>query len=299
MMFRHVLVPLDGSKLAEDVLGVVESLATHLGSKVTLLHVVERAAPERVHGQSHLTDAAAGRAYLEGVASKLRDRGIDVSTHVHERSVDDVAAAIDAHAHEYNVDLIAMCKHGRTGLRHRLAGSIAQQILQGGSIPILLRSPRDTGSPAPFELKQLLVPVDFEHDTDLVLEVAAEVARPYGACIDLMTAIPSLAEDRRDNAVARLLPGATMIALQMAREDAMEELDRRAVQLMQRGVQIQTRVREEDPATAILREAEEIDADVIVLATHARAGLDAWYVGSTGDRVAAGGNHTLLLLREL
>ena len=164
-MFKHILVPLDGSSLAEDVLGAVESFGRHLGSRVTLLHVVEQEAPKRVHGETHLGDVSEALAYLEGIAESLAEAGIEVETHVHERSVADVPAAIDAHAHEYDADLIAMCKHGRSGIRQRLVGSIAQHILRGGGTPMLLRTPRSSGERSPFELNDVLVPIDFEHNT--------------------------------------------------------------------------------------------------------------------------------------
>ena len=53
-MFKHILIPLDGSRLAETVLPAGVYLAGVLGSTVTLLHVIERDAPQEVHGERHL-----------------------------------------------------------------------------------------------------------------------------------------------------------------------------------------------------------------------------------------------------
>lgn len=298
MMFKHILVPLDGSSLAEDVLGPVESFALHLGARVTLLHVVEREAPKRVHGESHLGDVAEASAYLERIALSLAEAGIQVETHVHERSVADVPAAIDTHAHEYDADLIAMCKHGRSGIRQRLVGSIAQHILRGGGTPMLLRTPRSSGDRDAFELKELLVPIDFEHNTEAVLDIASGLARPYGARLSILTAVASAAEGA-ESAVARLLPGAAAAALDMAHEDAAQRLAVETRRLEEGGTDVRSVLRPEEPATAILREAAEIGADVVVLATHARSGFEAWYEGSTGESVITRGEHTLLLLREL
>ena len=64
-MLRHLLVPLDGSPLAEAVLPAVGALATRFRARVTLLHVLETAAPETIHGQPHLTDPARAQAYLD------------------------------------------------------------------------------------------------------------------------------------------------------------------------------------------------------------------------------------------
>ncbi len=298
-MFKHILVPLDGSSLAEDVLGPVESFGRHHGSRVTLLHVVEREAPKTVHGESHLRDVAEAMAYLEAIGESMRAAGIDVETHVHERSVEDVPAAIDAHAHEYDADLIAMCKHGRSGIRQRLVGSIAQHILRGGGTPMLLRTPRSSSERSPFELKNVLVPIDFEHNTEAVLDFACGLAVPYKAQLSIMTAVASATEGGTESAVARLLPGAAAAAAAMAYEDAAERLDGEARRLEDGGAMVRTVLRSEEPFAAILREAADISADIVVLATHARTGFEAWYEGSTAERVISGGEHTLLLLREL
>src|SRR5438093_13681377 len=108
-MFEHILVPLDGSRLAEDILEPVISFGQKLESRVTLLHVLEDNPPHSVHGDRHVIEAAEGASYLGEVAKRLHEAGVVVDVHVHTRSVGDVAAAIDSHAHEYGADLIAMC----------------------------------------------------------------------------------------------------------------------------------------------------------------------------------------------
>src|SRR3970040_770796 len=74
-MFRHVRVPLDGARLAEAVLPVTAAFARALGAKVTLLHVVEPAAPATVHGDVHLTQAAQAETHLRGGAGWLAPPG--------------------------------------------------------------------------------------------------------------------------------------------------------------------------------------------------------------------------------
>jgi nucleotide-binding universal stress UspA family protein len=298
-MFKHILVPLDGSELAEDALPPVVALAQRLGARVTLLHVLERDAPTRVHGERHVTTGAEGAGYIGAVADRLKETGLDVDVHIHDRQVTDVAVAIDSHAHEYSVDLIAMCKHGDSGLRQRLLGGIAQQILQRGSTPILLRSPREHSEPSTFELGDILVPLDLEHDAGTTLRVAADLARAFSARVHLITAVPTLAEARRSSAPARLLPSATEESLRIEEEEAHQELRRRGDELARSGIEVRVGVHHEEAPAAIVREAEEIPADLVVLGTHARAGFDAWFAGSTGHRVISGTTQTLLLIREL
>lgn len=298
--FRHVLVPLDGSRLAEDILGPASFFCLRLGARMTLLHVVEEYPPDTVHGERHLGSVAEASVYLDAMAAGLRSTGIEVDTHVHERSVGNVAAAIDKHAHELGVDLIAMCKHGRSGLRQMLVvGSIAQQILRGGGTPILLRSPRVDRPAEAFSVGRMLAPIDARHDSGTTLAAAIELAQRFGCSVDLLTAVPSLADARRATPAARLLPSAATAQLRMERDDATRTLEDHARAVENAGIAARVVTRSEEPAIAILNEARASGAELIVLSTHARTGFDAWYAGSTGYKVITEANQTLLLLREL
>jgi nucleotide-binding universal stress UspA family protein len=298
MTFRHILVPLDGSHLAEDVLTPVTELARRMSSTVTLLHVLERAAPPAVHGERHVTVASEGADYLEGVAQRLRAENIAVEVHVHEHGVTEVAAAIHFHAHEYDADLIAMCKHGRSGLRDMLMGSIAQQILAGGSTPVLLRSPREHADPQPFVLDDILVPLDLQHDAERTMATTRSLAVAFGATVHLLSAVPSLAEARRTSVPARLLPGATAATLGMEEDAVLSELRRRAAALERSGIDARVELSHDEPTAAILAYARSIPECLIVLGTHARAGFEAWLSGSVGYRVVVAAPHNLLLVRD-
>jgi nucleotide-binding universal stress UspA family protein len=213
MTFTRILVPLDGSRLAEAVLPAVASVATKLAARVLLLHVLEREAPADVHGEPHLCDPDEARAYLDEHAQALRRRGVAVDLHVHERPVDDVAPAVDQHAHELDADLIAMCAHGRSNLRTRMLGSIAERILRGGSVPILLRTVRRP-SVTDFDLRTVLVPIDFGHDVDAALDATRALAQPYGATVTLLAALERPAAE-----TSRLLPGTTAVMRDYERAD--------------------------------------------------------------------------------
>src|SRR5947209_7095071 len=96
-MFAHLLVPLDGSGLAETVLPYVRLIAHVNGTRVTLLHLIERNAPTSVHGARHLRTIAEAEAYLSGVAESLRRDGITVDTHVDTNEAGDTAGRIVDH----------------------------------------------------------------------------------------------------------------------------------------------------------------------------------------------------------
>jgi nucleotide-binding universal stress UspA family protein len=291
MTFTRILVPLDGSRLAEAVLPAACSIAQQLSARLLLVHVLEREAPVTVHGEPHLRGAHEAFTYLEEQAALVRGRGLAVEIHVHERPVTDVAAALDGHTHELAADLIAMCAHGRSNLRTQLIGSIAQRILRGGSVPILLRTIRRPGG-AGFELRKLLVPIDFGHDVDTALAAACTLAAPYRAKLVLLAAPEPPAPP-----TSRLLPETTALT----RRFELDDLRRRLAELARKlptDLHLETIVADASPADAILDAAESLPADLIVLVTHAHAGLSSWYDPSIGQRLLRHPDLTLLLIRE-
>ena len=141
-MFKHILVPLDGSRLAEAAIPTAASLAQTLDAPVTLLHIIEQDAPQEIHKDHHLTQADEAVAYLEQVAKRYFPAEVKVHTHVHTAAVKDVPGSIVEHAlTEFRPDLIVMCTHGRSGVRELLFGSIAQQVVAQGTTPLLLIKP--------------------------------------------------------------------------------------------------------------------------------------------------------------
>jgi nucleotide-binding universal stress UspA family protein len=293
MRVTRILVPLDGSRLAEAVMPAARSFAEQFGARLVLLHVLEQQAPAAVHGEPHLGTAAEALAYLERQAEELRRHGVGVESHVHERPVDDVAPAVDRHAHEFGADLIAMCAHGRSNLRTRVVGSIAERILRGGSVPILLRTVREPHG-AEFDLRRLLVPLDFGHDVDAALSAARTLAKSYGASVTLLCAL-----ERPAAPTSRLLPGAS--ALMTAYEE--DELCRRLVEVADRlrgdVRDVQALFSDQRPTEAILAVGESLPADLIVIVTDAHSGLWHWYDVSTGQQLLRRPDLTLLLIKEL
>jgi nucleotide-binding universal stress UspA family protein len=291
--FSRILVPLDGSALAETVLPAARALAERLGGHLLLLHVLEQQPPAAVHGQPHLGDPAEALAYLERQAETLRGDGVAVESHVHERPVDDVPTAVDMHAHELGADLIAMCAHGRTNLRSRLIGSIAERILRGGSVPILLRTTVRADVPD-FDLRRLLVPLDFGHDVEAALDAARTLAPAFGASVTLLSAL-----EQPPGAMARLLPGTSALLREYDRDELCRRLGVLAADLREGLGEVDAVVAEGSPTDAIVDLGESLPADLIVLVTDAHAGLESWYEPPTGRRLLQRPDLTLLLIREL
>jgi nucleotide-binding universal stress UspA family protein len=273
-MFNRLLVPLDGSKLAESALPAAAGLAERLQIPVTLLHLIEADAPPRVHGDRHLTDAAEAEAYLKEVARRGFPGHGQVSWHVHLEPVGNVAIAICDHTAKLGCDLIAMCSHGRGGLGTLLLGTIAQRITGLGRTCILLVRPDASDRVPPFGCRRLLVPLDGQADHDGSLPVAAGLARACGSALRLLGVV-----DRtligEGKASARLLPRTTseMLELQAARMlDYLQGLSRRAELA---ALDHSAELRRGEPAATIVEAAGD-SCDLVVLSTHGTCAPDAF-----------------------
>ncbi|MBN1657904.1 MAG: universal stress protein [Anaerolineae bacterium] len=142
MVCKRILVPLDGSPVAEQILPTVTVLARAFGSSLTLFQVPIAHVSGWMTGEWYFpvqgvldTAEADVQAYLDLVASGLQGQGFDVHT---ATAIGSVADCIIDYAESNQVDLIAMCTHGRTGLARWALGSVADRVLRAGSTPILL-----------------------------------------------------------------------------------------------------------------------------------------------------------------
>lgn len=297
-MFKHFLVPLDGSHLAETILPVVEALARALDAQTTLLHVVEPGAPANVHGDTHLMNAADARAYLEQVGANLTRAGIRVDQHVDVAVRGDVVKAIFTHGGELNADLIVLTNHGHSGLRQALFGSIAQQVLQSGAIPVLLVKALEASPPLVYSCKTILVPLDGSPLYERALDVAAKLSQATGAALRLVVVVPTIGTlSPERSATGILLPSSTRAMLDLAENGANEYLYAKLSALQQAGVTASAEVMRGDIRAQIVAAEQQVAADLIVMATHGRAGFDAFWSGSIAPQVLGRVHAPTLLLR--
>jgi nucleotide-binding universal stress UspA family protein len=153
---RHILLPLDGSALAEEMIEPVVALASLCGADFLLLRAIRPVMPvplgreeggmgptvERlieqirsIHEQLHKE----AESYLEGVAQRLRSRGLQVKTRVAVE--EQPALAILHEANPPAIDLVALQTHGRGSLARLLLGSVADKVIRGAAVPVLVRRP--------------------------------------------------------------------------------------------------------------------------------------------------------------
>jgi nucleotide-binding universal stress UspA family protein len=295
-MFKHLLVPLDGSSLAEAILPAAQSLGKHLVARVTLLHVVEPSPPATIHGDRHLADPAEAKSYLTRIAQQFEEAGVRVDWHVDVAERGDVAKTIFTHTGELNADLVMLTSHGASGLREIVFGSIAQQVLQSGRVPVFMQRPESAR--AEFALAKILVPLDSSALYEPALDLAAELAARYGAALHLVVVVPTTSTLSLERAATGiLLPSSTKAILDLAQDGAVEYLQKKAVEYTARGVSISAEVERGDAATKILEDSQRNPIDLLVMATHGRAGLDAFWQGSVTPKVLGRAKAPVLLLR--
>ena len=296
-MFKHILVPIDGSLMAEAALPAAAFLAEKLGARVTLMHVVEKHAPEAVHGQPHLTNAGDAERYLKDVSGRCFSKRVRVECHVHTNHVDDVAGSIVAHADELQHDLVIMCSHGRGAALHLFLGSIAQSVIARGSRPVLITHPTAEGTPPIFSCRHILVPLDENPEHAQALPVSKELAKACGATLHLTYVIPDLTTLSGEKAVAsRMLPGTTSRLLDLTTQDAEGHFRELEAGLRREGFEASAHVLRGDPASVILAAADLPEIDLVVLGTHGKTGMDAFWAGSVAHRICSQSKVPLLLI---
>jgi len=160
-MYNRIIVPLDGSELAESAISEAVELARHVGERLLLLRVVDSTwvnryglyglAIEASSVDGILTaDRIAATAYLDAMRTRLESTGVLVTSELREgRAADEITAAARPG------DLIVMASHGRTGAMRFALGSVAEDVARHAAVPVLVCRVAKTNRPA----AQLLIPV--------------------------------------------------------------------------------------------------------------------------------------------
>ncbi len=284
--FSRLLVPLDGSRMAEGALSVAAPIAEAYGATIVLLHVIERRASPRRHGEHHLTRRDEAEAYLAQVASGLEAAGRRVERHTHAVPVGDVAKSIAAHADEHAIDLIVLSTHGEGGLRDVLWGSIAQQVVEHTTRPVLLARSEDETDSAPFTPQTIMLSLDGTAAAEAALPHAASLARGLHAVLRLVLVVPTLetvaAEER---ATATFLPGASRVLLDVQETQAAAYLERLTAAAQALDVAARGEVRRGEAVSELATDTGEHADGLVVIATHGRTGLQAIWNHSVAARL--------------
>ena len=193
--FRTILVPLDGSPLAEQALPLARRIADRAGSKLrlALVHQIPTApldpAAARLFTSLELSTRKSERSYLRSLQAKLRQDGVRLASAVTLSGP--VGPALAQYVQELGIDLVVMATHGRGGARRAWLGSVADHLVRHLQVPVLLVRPAEDGVPttsAP-AAGQILVPLDGSPLAEEALGPAADLARLWGSELTLLRVV--------------------------------------------------------------------------------------------------------------
>ncbi len=288
---QRLLVTLDGSPFAEQVLPLATALCLTYNSRLTLVSVL------RTRGSFQLLPTTqaqmeSGRTekekYLAEVAGRLSDTRIKVDCAV---GAGPVAETINRLAHQLGADLIVMSTHGRSGAQRWLIGSVASKVVQLSTTPIILVRPSFSGEVLANQFKKLLIPLDGSEFAERVLPYVRSIDPSFESEILLIT-IPEVPE-----AVTYGVMGGAVEALRdEAEERSRTYLGNVAAALGDEGFNVRATVAGSEPAATITKISEEEDVDLIMMATHGLGGLDRVFVGSVAERLVQHTDRPLFLL---
>jgi nucleotide-binding universal stress UspA family protein len=260
----RILVPLDGTDVAEESLSVVRSLSKVFDAQVTLVCVNSESTRRPLTGlknSSRNSESADKQLYLSQKADQLRSAGTEAD---YEFRDGEVAKEICDIAQ--NEDIVVMSTNSRTGLQRLLIGSVTLEVIQNASTPLILLRPTDNWRSRGTNFKRLLVALDGSEFSERILPYVTTLAKAFGSEI-LLLSVPA---------------GSTSDSYRTTIETYLQNL---AVELGSHDLKVRTLVAGNVAAQTIVVTAETEMADLIMLATHGRSGMDRLMLGSVAERV--------------
>jgi nucleotide-binding universal stress UspA family protein len=292
--FRTILLAADFSDSSRDAFRVACSLARADRTRIIVLNVLEPkydAEPPVYVGQQtvHYRVLVRDPSEHECLKNRLGETYMpDQPMDVHFQTAEgDTAEEILRSSEAIGCDLIVMGTHGRQGLDRLLAGSIAETVLRKAVCPVLaLRRQKGPGPDVP--IRVILHPTDFSDRSGASLDVARLLARDTGAQLILLHVTPP-----------DILLEGTLAAGGDPRgdRDCLEEI-RRRMEGPDLKCPVQARLDHGEPAAEILRAADEVRADLIVMGTHGRSGLNRMLMGSVAEAVLRAAACPVLIARS-
>jgi len=297
-MYTKILVPLDGSTIAEGVLPYTRAFATTLGIPVHLLQVMD---PDTLipsvpgqQGRAHniLTiEREHNGDYLKEIAASFPDPAVASSS----VRVGKPAEVIIEVATTERDTLIAMATHGRSGVQRWFLGSVAEKVLHGAENDVLLiRAIRQIDRKLAVQLKRLGVPLDGSKLAETALPCGVELAKKMNLELILLRVylMPGVAYPTGSYA-----PDWKLLDQEM-RQKASEYLEGKIRHLQNEGLErVSFRVLEGSAAEKIIEVGRENSETLLVMSTHGASGIGRWVLGSVTERVIRYSDTAVIVVR--
>ena len=298
--FRCIVVPVDGSSLAEQAIPYAIAIANRGGSKIrlALVHHEIPDVPAFASPQQYTEARAAMQhnenAYLLSLTRRVSSHLDAGASAVALKGF--AATALAEYARDSGADLVIMTTHGRGGIQRAWMGSVADHLIRTLNVPVLVVRPSHVAALAEADrLSGILVPLDGSTLAEAALEPAIRMARLWGSPVTLA------------RIVQRLVP-ATDPALPLSstcddeltvieREIAETYLHRIAERLGAKGVETSSlTLVASAPALGIIELARTSRVGLIALATHGRGGISRLLLGSVADKLVRGAEVPVLVV---
>ncbi len=298
-MFKAILVPLDGSPMAEQALPVAVRLARATDSALHLVHVHVPASPDpiSIEGLPVIDDqmrsmaAEHERVYLERVAAPLAEGEFIPIT---SRLSGPVALKLASYARDISAGLIVMTTHGRGGFAQLWLGSVAESLARVSGTPLLLLRPDEHGVVANRLFKRVLVPLDGSPFAEEILPHARALANVDGGELHLLRIVDTLPVPESMPFHERFRLDARSVADE--HDAAQSYLQALAARLAPAAVHAHV-AEAEQPARAILDEAAHSGIDLVAVTTHGKSAVTRVALSSVTDKVLRAVKGPLLILR--
>lgn len=302
-MFKHILVPLDGSKEAERVVGIAAGLARTFGARITLLGVAEssvevdgrqRTPREREHLELFKKQLAEARAafkkYLDGVQKRLDKYRVKSAVAVEDgRPSEEIVKA----ARDRGADLILLLSRCDAELAPGILGSVTDRVLRSSTIPLLIASPDMQIPDDSLMVRHVLVPIDLSQISSKAIPVAVSIGKAFHAELRFLRVTPQVFYP----GMAIGSPYASNVALGGAvRDEALKALEGILGDARKQGVKAEGQAGTGSPATVIIQVAASLDDCIIVMSTHGLGGLQRMVLGSVTDKVVRGTGRPVLVI---
>jgi len=298
-MYTRVLIPLDGSKVAGQVLPYARFFARRLKIPVELLGVIDpdSVAPILDPATGHYVDTVVAErqrnsaSYLRAIAPLLN--GVTVRCAVEKGKPEEVViekAAADKET------LIAMATHGRSGVQRWLLGSVAEKVLRGATNHLLLvRASNEGKIVGEANLKTVVVPLDGSKLAEKVLPYVVYLANAMNLEVILVRAyaLPMSAYYDTEDYVPNYEGRSAQL-----KEEAREYLELKVNELKKQGLEkVSSALFEGSGADKIIELAQKTPDNFIAMCTHGRSGIKRWVLGSVTEKVVRHSGDPVLVIR--
>lgn len=288
-MYEKILVPLDGSELAEVTLVYAPGLAARLHSSITLVYVTS---PGDVTSpymyECYLKETAQRtKAAAEKRAAETGNGEIKVDYKVLKG---DAAEEIVDYANKAKIDLIVMSTQGRSGVKRWALGNVANKVSRATRKQVFLVRAKGAKTDVNIVgLSKVLVPVDGSRESEYILRYVTHMATELDLEVTLLHVW-----------ALTIAPPNVVKQLDKERKHRENYLKRLEARLKQKGVNVNSVLKETftgEEAEEIIKLAEEGGFSLVAMTTHGRSGVGRWIFGSNAEKVLAEGSTPLLLVR--